>query len=301
MALSEVMLSEAFLQLLENAPAEKEFLLELATMMASLRHDQELMVSFLLGTELRLIGDTWERLARFARAVCLVFAHNVPEVTAAPSDLFYFLEYRGSNLFDRAVRNVLTKNPWWKKMSEEVAKVAGSKPMLQPKIESLSALLERIEGSPGSSTSQQLQDLGCLFEEVQPGLRGQEISDFVARSSAAVVATARAVQSNGDLSAVSAATVDAVSMLLQKFCDQAGVPSVLDEFTKWANQAQEHLVSNALIEKMNAATRTEIDFAATKALVEKVSPKVLAKKLDFLPGVFNLVHKGLLLLADKAC
>ena len=303
----EMFLTEAWLQLLAAAPESKVFVVFVARKFAHLYKEQADMMKFLMETDLKVIPQAWEQIARFCRACLLAFAETDGslEDDVKAKDLFWFSEYKGSSLYERSMKAVLMKSAWWSKQIEDVAKSSSSLPVIRPQMQRLSALL----GDDGSGVAVlldggQLQEIASIYEAVKGSLREAELEKTSNNIVGVIKAVCGKLMALGDLSLVSSLVVDAALKLLTLFAHVPGIPSLQEEFVSWSTKVQAILKFNGLLEALRTASGENIDFAAVRAILDN-SPASLwqsnKKNPNLVGAVLGFLEKGCRSIVHKAC
>ncbi|CAE7024040.1 unnamed protein product [Symbiodinium sp. CCMP2456] len=303
-AMLEIFLSESWLRLLEAAQENKAFIVSIAAGFLDLQEQQKALSDFLAQTPLSNIPAVCEQISRFCKACLLAFGENPTEgkISCSVKDLFWFSEYTGPNLYERSMRNIMSKNEWWAKQLTDVARTASSKPLLEPARLQLEDLLEK-DANPASTKD--LQAMAELFTQVTPALRDAEVEKLSASIVERTKAAAVALREVTDLSSIEKIRVDVILKLLTLFGHVPGVASVQEEFVKWATASQTTLQRNGFLAALWAATATETDFVPVKTALEnqpgpmlapiRKSPDLLGATIHFLRrGCQSIIHKALL-------
>ena len=299
----EIFLSEAWLKILEVPQDHKEFMVRLAKGFVELQRSQTDFLEFIHKSEVSPIADAWNQVSRLCKAILVAFAEPVEGVQ--PSDLFWFAEYKGPNLFERSMKTIVTQSKWWCAQLADVARTASTKPLANGASMKLQALMQDPQIP---LTGNELKEVSELFEEVHRSLREMEIKQYSETILAKVKVTAEALQSTNDLSSVSPQAVDSILKLLTMFGHIPGAPSIQEEFSKWASGAQTILRRNKFLSVLQSATATDANFEDVKAMLEecpastfanvKANPDMLAAVLHFLEkGCRTVAHKAYLLLS----
>lgn len=132
---------------------------------------------------LLLVVTAMEKICRLFRA--LAFLLGSSEVEASAMDVLYFANYKGKDLFDKAIRDALmapppasdgnAANPWtWTKLVDEVIKTAGSAAALQPLYDATMDDLKKIKGKNADDlawTCDGLRTLVANAKKIQAGVR----------------------------------------------------------------------------------------------------------------------------------
>ena len=135
---------------------------------------------------LLLVVTAMEKICRLFRS--LAFLLGSSEVEGSAKDVMYFANYRGKDLFDKAIRDALMApppasdgnaaapaNPWtWTKLVDEVIKTAGSAAALQPLYDATMDELKKIKGKNADElawTSDGLRTLVANAKKIQAGVR----------------------------------------------------------------------------------------------------------------------------------
>ena len=301
-AMIEVFLNEGWLKLLESpqSPAQnKLFILSLAEGFLAQMARQQDMLKFLEASELKPVAAAWHQIARFCRACLVAFAHPVEGIELSDQDLFWFSEYKGSNLFDRSIKAIITKEGWWAKQLEDVARTASTRPLSKPGVQKLKTLLDKRE----QLTARELQEVGTLFEEVQRSLRETELESISDAIVAKLRFAAEALSQTADVHTVSSDAVDTLLKLLTVFGHRPGVPSIQESFAKWATGVQTLLRRNKFMSVLKSASLNDVNFKEVKELLDSSPSAMLAnpkQSPDMLAAVLHFLDKGCQFVIHKA-
>ena len=133
-SMREVFLSEVFVEMVQGLPSTEVFVSHIAEGFLKCCADQSSMLTTLTGSmHFTSVAEAWSQIKRFMKALLLALA-KAPENTP-PTDAFWYSEYTGSNFFDKSVKTLLGKSSWWKAQLADIARVAGARPLLQPKVD----------------------------------------------------------------------------------------------------------------------------------------------------------------------
>ncbi|CAE7204859.1 unnamed protein product [Symbiodinium sp. CCMP2592] len=294
-AMKEVFLDDAFVEQIQGLPSTNEFVLYVARGFLKCATDQADILKTLSATPLfQAITDAWAQVTRMMRALLLGLG-KAEDASASAADAFWYAQYSGSSFFDRSVKGVLQKSSWWQAQLADIARVAGARPLLQPKILRLEELVGVESGE--SLSGSQLKELVHLLEEVRPALRQGEVEELFKKAENVARSAATALQATTDLTNLSAAKVESVAKLFQMLAHVPGVPSAAEEFQKWSTKSSQHLTVNSLLECMKAATRSEIDFVNLRESLEACST-LQPSKATMIPYIV-FIRIALLHFADK--
>ena len=190
----------------------------------------------------------------------------------------------------------------WHTQVRDVVKTAGSKALLSPKLQKLKEL---VADSATEASGAELMDMNTLLSEVKGGVRSLEWSSILVKVVHIAVTTAkRMMQSSVGQTAgehYAASTVEAVLSLLFSASSIAGVPTVYEDFKRWASSTKGARQVGDLVQAMKSATRVSIDYEAVRNLQPEQSWRIQGTGAgEILSAATNFVQKSLLHMMDKA-
>ncbi|OLP75874.1 hypothetical protein AK812_SmicGene44266 [Symbiodinium microadriaticum] len=228
-----------------------------------------------IDTPLVPVAEAFEQILAMAKAILHLHAWN-PESDAGfdalkptvPGDVFDFM--RCDKQFERSLSKIL-QDGWWKAQVAEIAKTAGSRPLVQVQWRELNTLLQDI--SPEQATAQHLSRIAELFETVGKGMREKEMGSVGGKCKDLVVGVVQKLLKSEatalDMTQLSK-QADVVMSLLRRFGHEPQIPTLVDDFASWLEGTTNQRQLATLIAHMEKCARGSIDFKAIKQLVPGV-------------------------------
>ncbi|CAE7297385.1 unnamed protein product [Symbiodinium sp. CCMP2592] len=263
-----------------------------------------------IDTPLVPIAEAFEQVLAMAKAILHMHAWDPASEAdtdslkpTVPSDVFDFL--RCDKQFERSLSKTLQDGSW-KAAIADIAKTAGSRPLVQAQWRELNDLLE--EMTPEGATAQHLSRIAELFETVSKGMREREMHHVSSKCKDLVVGVARHLMQSQpvavDMSQLSK-QADVVTSLLRRFGQEPEIPTLLDDFAAWLQGSASQRQLSTLISAMEECARGSIDFKNIKQLVPGVGkdqsytvPADQAAK--FRQAACNFIFKSLLTVNSPA-
>ena len=149
-----------------------------------------------------------------------------------------------------------------------------------------------------SLSGNQCKELLPLLSEVVPALRQGEAAELAKKVEQVARTAAAALQATTDVSNLSAAKVECVSKLLEMLADRPGVPSLAEQFQQWSTKSSQHLTLSSLLNSMESATRSEIDFVTVRKNLDACT--TLQPSTAMVIPFIAFIRVALLHFADKA-
>ena len=245
---------------------------------------------------------------KFCRSILHIHNCKIPDkdgrlVAVSPDDVFYFTQYAGKRPFERSVRATFAREgTWWSKQVDEIKQTAGSRALLQPKMDILTQILE--EAEPGLRTAA-LQELHDGFSEVRSSLRSIEVQPLLDKYAALAIDAAKDLMKPAESGqqVADAARVSILFEMLQVASSRPGVVTVLNEFKEWANETRAARALSSCTALMAGCARTEIDFENIKKNLPSETVCEQGDDAELAPyraACLNFTSKALLFAMDKA-
>ena len=309
-AFLNLFLNESFLGIMNAGHERANFLVLLACeFLKCYSGHEEFLETLGSMAELVAIKEAFHDLARFWQAMlhlldeeCTLEDGRV--LSGSAQDVFFVSDYSGKCFFHRNMKAILMKDgSFWHTQVRDVVKTAGSKALLSPKLQKLKELVA--DSATAEASGAELMDMNTLLSEVKGGVRSLEWSSILVKVAHIAVTTAkRMMQSSAGQTAgehYAASTVEAVLSLLFSASSIAGVPTVYEDFKKWASSTKGARQVGDLVQAMKSATRVSIDYEAVRNLQPEQSWRIQGTGAgEILSAATNFVHKSLLHMMDKA-
>eukprot|EP00439_Symbiodinium_sp_Y106_P020742 s5553_g2.t1 len=263
-----------------------------------------------IDTPLVPIAEAFEQILSMAKAILHLHAWDPASEAdtdslkpTEASDVFDFLKC--DKQFERSLSKTL-QDGWWKTEIADIAKTAGSRPLVQAQWRELNDLLQ--EMAPEQATAQHLSRITELFETVGKGMRGREMHRVSCMCKDLVVAVARNLMQSEpaavDMSQLSK-QADVVTSLLRRFGQEPEIPTLLDDFAAWLQGSTSQRQLAMLISAMEECARGSIDFKKIKQLVPGVGKDqsytvAEDQAAKFNQAACNFIFKGLLTVNSPA-
>ena len=266
------------------------------------------LMTFLETTDLKPITLAWMSIEKFCRSILHIHNCKIPDkdgrlVSIPPDDVFYFTQYNGKRPFERSVRAAYAREgTWWSKQVDEIKQTAGSRALLQPKLETFTQILE--EAEPHVRTAG-LQDIHNVFGELRSSLRSLELEPLMNKYASLTIGAVKDLmkpQESG-ASVADAARVSILFQMLEAASSRPSVVTVLNEFKEWANETRAARALSSCTALMAACTRTEIDLENIKKNLPAETVCDNGDDAELAPyraACVNFMSKLLLFALDKA-
>ena len=266
------------------------------------------LITFLETTELKPISSAWASIEKFCRSILHIHNCKVPDkdgrlVAIAPDDVFYFTQYNGKRPFERTIRATYAREgTWWSKQVDEIKQTAGSRALLQPKLEIFTQILE--EAEPGVRTAG-LQEIDGTFDELRSSLRSLELEPLFEKYASLAISSAKDLMEpkGSEPQVADAARVSILFRMLETAGSRPGVLTALNEFKEWANETRAARALASCTALMAACTRTDIDLENIKKNLPSESVCENGDDAELAPyraSCVNFMSKLLLFALDKA-
>ncbi|CAE7307399.1 unnamed protein product [Symbiodinium sp. CCMP2592] len=273
-------MSDTWLAVLEQMGDKNGIVAEICGQMVGALSSWESVTKHWRKNDLNVLAEAIDDAIAMAR--CFLTLLGVPQVgsfddAGSPAAaVFVFSEYKGRDLFRRAIRGVLAKEIWAKEVVN-LTKTAGSAALLRPKLAKLSKLLEQAvnpkpEDLAGSAFFGVLSEMKDLFGELTGGIREMELRPL--RQKGAAVAT-NVAQAMMECDNVKSELIPCALQLLRVFADVPGVVSAEQEFQVWASKRKSQVDFDGFLHVLcNINSPDDLDVKKLHSLVPQ-SPPVL--------------------------
>ena len=259
-------------------------------------------------TPMQPIADALKQVA----SVCKCFLHLLTwqapkhlETTSA--DVFHIFQFKGKDPFERHYKSILSDasdtaaTKFWSKQVSDVARTAGSRPLIQGMVTELQELLAAGLENPESIGGTKLSRTAELYVSVQAGLRERELKEISSTCCKVVMNVAKRMMSSKleDIDQASNA-MNATVNLLGKFGNVEQAPTVLDDFKRWVEENETRRQTIDLVDILKGAMRGSIDFQAVKKLIpSKVEVTLDDQRKTFFPAACNFIEKAFMQISDQ--
>ena len=259
-------------------------------------------------TPMQPVVDAVKQVASLCKCFLHLLSWRAPkQLETTSADVFYIFQYKGKDPFERHYRSILNDasdnaaSKFWNKQVSDVARTAGSRPLIQSMLTELQDLLATGVETPESIGGTKLSRVAELYDSVQAGLRERELKEISSTCCEVVMNVAKRIMSSKleDIDQASNA-INATLNLLSKFGNVEQAPTVLDDFKRWVQENEAKRQTIDLVATLKGAMRGQIDFSAIKKLI----PAKLDVTLDdqhnsFFPGACNFIEKAFLQISDQ--
>ena len=171
----EIFMVEDLVNILRAGESHHEFTTFFARSYIAVIAEHGAVWKHLKESEFAPVEAAIRKVERFMRALLYIFDQKVPADdgsgnmvdAATASDIFALTEAKTSDVYDAAMQKILVKNgSWYAAQTDEIARTAATKKIVQPKLETLQALLEESSSaSPGAFPTAKLQEVVVLYGE----------------------------------------------------------------------------------------------------------------------------------------
>ena len=271
---------DAWLSLLEKTGDQNGIIAEICGQMLGALSSWRSVTEQWRKNDMKVLAEAVDDAVAMAR--CFLTLLGVPEEgtfddgNSPAAMVFIFSEYKGKDLFRRAIRGVLAKDPWAKEVIN-LTKTAGSAALLRPKLGKLSKLLEQaVNPKPdhlaGPALSGVLSEIKDVFGELTGGIREIELRPLRQKGSAVATNVAKAAM---ECDNVNSELIQCTLQLLRMFADVPGVVSAEQEFQAWASSRRSKVDFEAfLLILNNIMSPQDLDMKKLQSLMPQ-SPPVL--------------------------
>ncbi|CAE7243615.1 unnamed protein product, partial [Symbiodinium sp. CCMP2592] len=283
-----------------------EFYSMLAKGFLDLKGSRSEMLEWARTCEFEGVADAWTGVGKFCEAILHILNERSvdPEgklVFLPASSVFHFTQFNGARHFERTIRAAFARAGWWGQQVQEVTRHAGSRALVQPKMETFLATLPE-DSNPASISTARLQEIFDLFEDIQKSVRSLELEPLKEKLCELVSGCARSLLDATD--GIDNARVSLVFRMLaiDAVALQPGMESLSRDFKEWASLTKDSRSLADCTRLMAASARTDLDFQAVqKSLPEENALKNANEEAisQFHSGLATFLAKGIPAAMDK--
>ncbi len=194
----------------------------------------------------------WERAETLAKCLLFLMAEEsgVEGVDVSHQHVLYFVNFKGSALFERTWKTFLMKEgSFWRTAVDEVVEMSSKAVMAAPKTQTMKDLLEK-----DIRARESLQVLLQSFKELQGMIRSSQLNMFGKQVCQKVVSLAQSFIDDKPNLPLSTKTVDLLIEGLAMFDKIPGCLSTSEALVAWMNKKSKDIIRHDLasfLEEMN--------------------------------------------------
>lgn len=241
--------------------------------------------------EIKQVHEAVKRIERFSK--CMLLLCNDSIADGCIHEVLWFKNYKGSNLFEKTVKQCLGAAGFFKDQVAEVVKTAASTKSLEPKLKQLQELLRKKD----LKQSDLLQCLN-LLSEVQSGMRKGSVASESKGLTERLCKMAEDTMASS-ASDISESFVQTILDGLERFNEHPGIIDLSTQLQSFMTSNQGILASNALEQHlMTAKEKREVDADALGSMLQKCDTSTISQAL--LDKFENLLFEFFTIICGKA-
>ncbi len=241
--------------------------------------------------EIKQVYEAARRIEKFCK--CMLLLCNDSTAAGCIHDVLWFKNYKGTNLFEKTVKQCLGAAGFFKDQVAEVVKTAASTKSLEPKLKQLQELLRKKDLNQGDL-------LLCLnlLSEVQSGMRKGAV-ELESKSLMERICKMAENTMASSASSISESFVQTILDGLERFNEHPGILDMSTQLQSFMTHNQGTLASNALEQHlMTTKDKREVDALALGSLVQKCDTSTVSQSL--LDNFENLTFELFTIICGKA-
>lgn len=224
-----------------------------------------------------VVHKTGERVFKFCQALAALMAICLPQAGSG-IDVQYFKKYKGSEQFERMVRNAFTKEgSMWQDAYDDIVRTAASSRLAAPKLDHIHSLLK--DGA--SPSPDDLCEAVATLAEIKTGLRKGSTAELETSLHRRVMVAAHSIITKQSASGVRPTTIDAILRALTgPLAPFAGSIQKADALKEWMTSKVSEIHEEELMEVVLKPIISQ-----TCRDLESLDPEKLAAYVKSLAGV----------------
>ena len=219
--------------------------------------------------ELLVVHGAVHRVRQFCRCVMRLLGVDVPGVSTSARDVTFYTEYRGSAMYEKRLKGLLSKaGSFWRQASDEVIRVGSEAELRAPELKRLRNLAQESFKTQANSLPAVavLEEVLRLHGELSGHVRDVDL-EATTDALVSILKSATASILKEEVKCIPAGLVDAILAGIGKFSDIPGIATCGSSLQAWVAKHRSTVALTDLMAAMEQSTREAIDYAQIMTLL----------------------------------